>query len=318
MEEVAAQVSSIKRRLNGLVENCKKLFSSRSKDHRSTPTHRPSWVAQLCKSLDNISADLRTVKATLSTYSPRGDRLSRADTIANTILQIETQHGAPTQILCEATPPAVTESRQKTGSLRQEGRDTQAIPTTPSVVRDQVPPAATQSSEVVRSLRMPTDTHNRLSRTNTTAASTALNKPPAVIKRKRKATQTDIQASKPRVAPQISLLSEAIRGREAFHRLRTLVRSWRDRSTPLFELNKNNELAVQLVRVIGFGEERSPLIEFLNRFAKVKLADIIDSGKAGRSSADPQSLNELMDRLQWARTTRNRSRLHSYLKEGRR
>ncbi|KAH7378956.1 hypothetical protein BKA64DRAFT_585213 [Cadophora sp. MPI-SDFR-AT-0126] len=233
-------------------------------------------------------------------------------------MEIETQHGAPRQILCEPTPSAVTKSRGKAHPLWEEGRDPHARTTTHLEAQGQVPPAETQSSEAVRPLRKPTATHNRLSRTNTKAASEALNEPPAVTERKRKATQTEIQPSKPKVAPQISILSEAVRGKEGFHRLRTLVRSWRDRSTPLFEVNKDNKLAVQLVRVISFGEERSPLIEFLNRFAKVKLADVIDSGKAGRSSADPESLNELMDGLKWARTKRNRTRLHDYLKEGRR
>jgi len=86
---------------------------------------------------------------------------------------------------------------------------------------------------------------------------------------------------------------------------------------PLFDLNKNNEVAMQLMQVIGVGKGRSPLIEFLIRFAKVKLADVIDSEKAGRSFADPASFNKLMDDLKWARTKRNRTRLHDYLKEGR-
>ncbi|KAH9204926.1 hypothetical protein DL95DRAFT_493964 [Leptodontidium sp. 2 PMI_412] len=179
--------------------------------------------------------------------------------MANAMIEIETQHGAPTQILCEPTPPAVTESRGKAHPLCEEGRHPHARTTTHLEVQNQVPPAETQSSEAVRPLRKPTATHNRLSRTNTKAASAALNEPSAVTERKRKATQTEIQP-------------------------------------------------MQLVRVISFGEERSPLIEFLNRFAKVKLADVIDSGKAGRSSADPESLNELMDGLKrpaWRRLCGN-------------
>ncbi|KAH7309383.1 hypothetical protein BKA65DRAFT_559597 [Rhexocercosporidium sp. MPI-PUGE-AT-0058] len=251
-------------------------------------------MAQHCKALDDISADLRTVKATLSTCTPSSNSHSQADTIANAIIEIETQHSAPAQILCKTTPPAITESRVEAHPLYEEGRDPHARTTTHLKIQDQGPLPETQFNKAMRPLRKPTATQNRLARTNTKAASAAPNELLAVTGRKRKATQTEIQPSKPKVTPQISILSEAVCGKEAFHRLRTLVRSWRDRSTPLFKVDKDNKLAVQLVRVISFGEERSQLTEFLNRFAKVKLADLIDSGKAGRISADPNSLNELI------------------------
>ena len=316
MEDVAEKVESIESRLNELVEHFKTLFWNG--DHRSMHTcKQPSWMAQLCKALDNISADLRTVKATLSTRMHSDNYHSPADTMANAMIENETRGGAHTQILCEPTPPAAMKNQEKARMLCQEGRDPHARPTTPLAVRDQVLPAA-QSSEAVRPLRKPVATHNRLSRTDTKTVSAPLDEPPALTRKERQATQTEIQPSKAKVAPQISILFEAVRGKEAFRRLRTLVRSWRDRSMPLFDLNKDNEVAVQLVRVIGVGEGRSPLIEFLIRFAKVKLADVIDSEKAGRSSADPASLNKLMDGLKWARTKRNRTRLHDYLKEGRR
>jgi hypothetical protein len=319
MEDLANKVESIEKRLNGLVENFKQSFTSRHENHHSTHTNKqPSWIAQLFESLDEISAELGTVKKTLRTRIPNGNGHSQAVTIARPMIETEPQHSTPTQIQCEPTPPAITESRGEAQPLYQNGCDPHATTAAHLEIQGQGPLAETQVNEAVRSLRKPTATKYQLARTKTKAAATELNKPSAVNGRKRKATRTEIRPSELKVAPEISILSEAVGGKEAFHRLRTLVRSWRDRSKPFFEANKSNKPAVQLVHVIGIGEERSQLTEFLNRFAKVKLADTIDNGKAGRTSADPDSLNELIDDLKWVRTKQNRTRLHDYLKAGRR
>jgi len=49
-----------------------------------------SWMAQLYKALNNISADLRIVKATLSTCMHSNNYHSSADIIANAMIENET------------------------------------------------------------------------------------------------------------------------------------------------------------------------------------------------------------------------------------
>ena len=75
---------------------------------------------------------------------------------------------------------------------------------------------------------------------------------------------------------------------------------------------------MQLVQAISALEKRSQLTEFLDRFAKVKLAEVIDEGKAGRTRADPEAISNLINGLGWQNSKKNRKKLHHYLKEGRR
>jgi SET domain len=103
-----------------------------------------------------------------------------------------------------------------------------------------------------------------------------------------------------------------------FRQLCSLICSWRDRSKPLFEKDDGRALAVQLVQVIGALEKRSQLNEFLDRFAKVKLAETIDKGKEGRTRADPEAITNLINGLGWQNSKTNRTKLHHYLVEGRR
>lgn len=110
---------------------------------------------------------------------------------------------------------------------------------------------------------------------------------------------------------------EAVCEKKAFDRLCSLVYSWRDRSKPLFD-NNGRALAVQLVQTIDALEKRSHLTEFLDRFAKVKLVEVIDEGKDGRTCADPGAITNLINGLSWQDTRTNRAKLKNYLKEGRR
>jgi hypothetical protein len=66
----------------------------------------------------------------------------------------------------------------------------------------------------------------------------------------------------------------------------------------LFEIDKSRPPTVQLVNVIGILGERSLLTEFLNRFARVKLAEIIDNGKVGWLNADPRAITSLIRDLE--------------------
>jgi hypothetical protein len=72
----------------------------------------------------------------------------------------------------------------------------------------------------------------------------------------------------------------------------TLVRSYRDQSKLLFKINKGINPAIRFLRIISVTEGRLQLIEFINRFAKVRLAYNIDNRKAGRTSADLEALNK--------------------------
>jgi hypothetical protein len=129
--------------------------------------------------------------------------------------------------------------------------------------------------------------------------------------------QSGLAGKKRKVSPQIGSLFEAVCGKDAFHHLCSLILSWRDRSRPLFQTNNGTRLAVQIVQTLGILVERSRLTEFLIRFAKVKLAEIIDKGKEHRTSADPKAITALMFDLGWQKTKKNREKLHNYLKEGR-
>jgi hypothetical protein len=152
----------------------------------------------------------------------------------------------------------------------------------------------------------------RLSRDKVTAVQ------PNIIPSKRKAISAEPQSRTPLVTPHMGSLVEAVCGKEAFHHLCSLIRSWRDRSKPLFEIDKGRPLAMQLVNVIGILGERSLLTDFLDRLARVKLAEIIDDRKVGRLNADPRAITNLIRDLEWKDTQKSRDKLHNYLKDGRR
>lgn len=140
---------------------------------------------------------------------------------------------------------------------------------------------------------------------------------PSIIPSKRKAIPAESQSVTPLVPPQIGSLLEAVGGKEAFHHLWSLIYSWRDRSKPFFE-NNGGAPAVQLVQAIGALEKKSHLTEFLDRFAKVKLVEVIDGKKDGRVQADPVAITNLINGLRWENDRTNRKKLHRYLEEGRR
>jgi hypothetical protein len=135
---------------------------------------------------------------------------------------------------------------------------------------------------------------------------------------KRKALPTESQPRKAQVTPQMGSILEVVCGKQAFHQLCSLIYSWRDRSKPFFENNDGRAPAVQLVQTISTLEKRPLLTEFLDRFAKVKLAEIIDKGKEGRTRADPEAIANLINGLGWQNSKTNRTKLHHYLVEGRR
>jgi hypothetical protein len=141
---------------------------------------------------------------------------------------------------------------------------------------------------------------------------------PNIIPSKRKAILVEPQSRTPLVPPQIGSLLEAVCGKEAFHHLCTLIYSWRDGLKPFFENNDGEAPAVRLVQAIGALEKRSHLTEFLDRFAKLKLVEVIDEGKDGRMRADPVAIANLINGLGWENTKKNRKKLHHYLKDGRR
>ena len=141
---------------------------------------------------------------------------------------------------------------------------------------------------------------------------------PKIIPSKRKAVSAEPQSRTPLVTPHMGSLLEAVCGKEALHCLCSLIRSWRDRSKPLFEIDKGRPLAMQLVNVIGILGERSLLTDFLDRLARVKLAEIIDDGKVGRLNADPRAITNLIRDLEWKDTQKSREKLRNYLKDGRR
>jgi len=141
---------------------------------------------------------------------------------------------------------------------------------------------------------------------------------PNIATTKRKASPAERQSRNLQITPYMGNLFDAVCGKEAFHHLCSLIRSWRDRSKPLFEINEDSPLGSQLVKTIGVLGERSQLTDFLGRLARVKLVEIIDNGKMGRISADPQAITNLINDLKWDNTKRNREKLHGYLKDGRR
>jgi hypothetical protein len=98
--------------------------------------------------------------------------------------------------------------------------------------------------------------------------------------------------------------------------LYSLICNWRDRSKLLFKNDDSRAPAVQLVQVIIALERGSQLNEFLDRFAKVKLAEIINKGKKGRTRADPEAITNLINSLRWQYNKRNCVKLHYYLEKG--
>lgn len=74
---------------------------------------------------------------------------------------------------------------------------------------------------------------------------------------------------------------------------------------------------MQLINIISILGERSLLTEFLDRLIRVKLVEIIDNGKVGRSNVDPSAITNLIHNLKWKDTQKSRNKLRNYLKDGR-
>ena len=119
---------------------------------------------------------------------------------------------------------------------------------------------------------------------------------PNITGTKRKALPGESQSRKPKVTPQIGRLFETVSGKEAACHLCSLIRSWREQAKPLFQTSKGGTRAVQLVQVISVLEKRSHLTEFLDRFTKIKLAEIIDKGK-NHISIDATAITNLINDL---------------------
>ncbi|KAF4626458.1 hypothetical protein G7Y89_g11701 [Cudoniella acicularis] len=71
---------------------------------------------------------------------------------------------------------------------------------------------------------------------------------------------------------------------------------------------------IQLVQAISALEKRSLLTEFLDRFAKVKLVEIIDKGKEGRTRVDLEAIINLINGLRWQNSKTNQD-LVTFIKE---
>jgi hypothetical protein len=135
-----------------------------------------------------------------------------------------------------------------------------------------------------------------------------------VAGKKRTAVPIASQPKKRKITHEMGNLCKTVCGKEAFHRLCSLIGSWRDRSKPLFETDEGTT-AVRLVHVIVGLEGRSQLTEFLVRLAKVKLAEIVEKGKDGRTRAEPAAITNLIKDLKWQE--KDRKKLAHYLSEGR-
>jgi len=85
----------------------------------------------------------------------------------------------------------------------------------------------------------------------------------------------------------------------------------------LFKIDKSRSLIIQLINVISILGERSLLTDFLNRLTRLKLAEIIDNRKVGRSNTDPSTITNLIHDLKWKDTQKSRDKLRNYLKDGR-
>jgi len=196
----------------------------------------------------------------------------------------------------------------------QRNCDPDAITEADLQVQEQLPLAEVQVNKVIcppprKHTRIPIPTENQLHEP------TAVQ--PQTTGAKRKALPIQSRPKKRKVIPEVDSLFDAVCGKEAFQRLCSLIFSWRDSSKPLFEANKRTTPA-HLVQVIGSLERRTQLAEFLSRFAKVKLVEIIDKGKHGRMRADPEAITNLIKGLKWEDSRTIRNKLHRYLKDGRR
>ncbi len=142
---------------------------------------------------------------------------------------------------------------------------------------------------------------------------------PKIAGTKRKAQDANQKPQRlPRPTHEVATLIEAISGRTAFNRLRSMIQEWRDRSRPLFEDNNNNMFATYVVQFISAWEKRSQLAQPLNRCGKVMLAGIIHENAKDRIRADPEAITKLMGEIKWEITKENRTTLNEHLKEGRR
>lgn len=317
---------------------------------------RPEWVEEIVRHFNKISAELKSFKETLntSTFINRGNSPSDASaTNTEAVPEAELQHGAPSQRQgAEQVPPAISENRHRESGAAN-GSEPVRRPSSPpgqNIMTKELPPQAhlvpgvcevsitpSTSTEPLslscqpnfrgcvkvtkrqnQETRFPGPPLPQSQRKSWSQQYKVMAMPPNIIPSKRKAISAGPQSRTPLVMPHMGNLLESVCGREAFHCLCSLIHSWRDRSKPLFEIDKSRILAVQLVNVMGILGERSLLTEFLNRFARVKLAETIDNGMVGRLNADPRAITILIRDLQWEDTRKNRDKLHNYLKDGRR
>ncbi|KAK4107060.1 hypothetical protein N656DRAFT_561513 [Canariomyces notabilis] len=130
---------------------------------------------------------------------------------------------------------------------------------------------------------------------------------------------TSIPAKKQRVEPDATTLANAVCGKQAFRHLCSLIRAWRAKQRPFFELTSNERAEVQLVRVIEGLSCTGSLLEFLCRLAKSELAKNMDSRKPpDYTYARSTDVDAILKDLGWENTERNKRKLRHFISEGRR
>lgn len=140
---------------------------------------------------------------------------------------------------------------------------------------------------------------------------------PQVIGSKRKMVANELQPKKLKSLPEIEFLCTVLCNKETFLRFKGLIYCCRNKWKNL-ERIEGTSPAAQLVHLIDVTEETSQLSQILSRVAKVRFAEIIDSGKKNRQTAESSAITQLMEELRWESTKENRDKVHTYLKEGRR
>jgi len=285
--------------------------------HTKFPGGRPEWVEEIVRQLNEISADIKSVKKTLDVRSNTDKGNSPSDAS-------EANHGAEAELQRDASSPSRSE-RVQVSSMISESSQQDSVPrVAPEQVEHAYFPSLPGQNIVVSELASQTQNLKAplAEVPGSQRACVALDKvkfvKPKVIPSKRKAVFADTQARKTAITPEMGTLLDAVCGEEAFHHMCALIYGWRGRSNPLFDNTDGRAPAVHLVKTLSALEKRSHLNEFLDRFAKVKLAEVIDGRKDGRVRADTVTITNLLNDLRWENNRTNRTKLNNYLQEGRR
>ena len=318
MDHLMEKIDSLEKHLSHAGVSMATIIASNAHGHSEQDHKVPDWAADLSEQLHKMSTELKSVKEEIGRSFPQSrspgcldsSRLSSEADLQHNIPPKPLTHKKRQEVATKATKPPSAPARPPQHVVQHELLLQPPNSTTLLQTRSQDDRHATDCTFEKRQVQVQ---GNASAHCKSDLAGTKRRALPNQPQRNESS-----QSKKPKIAPEIDSLFQAVCGKTAFCHLCSLIGSWRTRWQPLFEIDKS-QAPVYLVNVIDRLERGLPLNDFLRHFTKVKFSEVIDNRKAevSRIRADPEAIKTLIKGLGWEYTKKNRAKLHHYLAEGR-